>query len=321
MLQHGMRVSALRRYHQLQVSLLAIFLPHTMTFFNHASDIGAKDSSFNEVGRDQTNNTYNIVYNLVSAPERGLVFHRPGPISPLQVPHSETSSRTIVLRPTFRSAPSSARHIAARLIVEIVQSLMDSGTSDQFCDLKENLNTLQQTLDLTGLAIDAFQCIPLGRILASTIGNETEQCIGVLRELLSAIRAYQRGLRSTRINLSWNRVGSGCKSGEIRIWREKLSACQKSLGECLRMLDWHVWLCFHTFTLLKWHVHSALHRMSLGAACAGGGISLQDINRLLRQGPPSLRHIQVNKIIVVDHLGRNIPVPAIVCSAWRVRCD
>jgi hypothetical protein len=143
-----------------------------MTFFDHASDIDAKYSSFNDVGCDQTNITYNV-YNLVSSPEWGPVLHRPGPIPPFQAPNSGMSSWTIVLRPTFRSAPSSARHIAARLIVEIVQSLMTSDT-DQFRDLKEDLNTLQQTLDLTALAIDAFQCIPLSQILARTIGNETE---------------------------------------------------------------------------------------------------------------------------------------------------
>jgi hypothetical protein len=151
-----------------------------------------------------------------------------------------------------------------------VQSLMTSDTSDQFRDLKEDLNTLQQTLDLIGLAVGAFRCIPLGRILASTIGNETEQCIGVLQELLSDIRAYQQVLRSTGINLPWNRMGSGCKSGQIRIWREKLSICQKSLGECLKVLDLYVRLCFHTLALLKWHVQLELHRMSLGVACARG---------------------------------------------------
>jgi hypothetical protein len=254
-----------------------------MTFFDHASDIDARDSSFTDVGRDQINITYNV-YNLVSAPERGPFLHRPGPVPPLQISHSEPSSQTIVLRPTFHSAPSPARHIAARLVVEIVQSLMTSDT-DQFRDLKEDLNTLQQTLDLTALAIDTFQCIPLGRILASTIGNETEQCIGVLRELLSDIRAYQQVLGSTRINLPWSRVGSGCKSGEIRIWREKLSTHQKSLGGCLKVLDSYVWLCFHTLELLKCHVHSGLRRMSLGVACAGGvylpRISIASYNKAL----------------------------------------
>lgn len=52
-----------------------------------------------------------------------------------------------------------------------------------------------------------------------------------------------------------------------------------------------------------------------------GSLSPQDVIRLLRQGPPSLGHIQLNKIIVVDHLGRNIPVPTIFCSAWEVMYD
>jgi hypothetical protein len=220
----------------------------TMTFFDRASETDASNSIFNDVGHNQTNiRGYNVYVNLVSAPKRDpAVLRHPGVGPPLQDPHSETSSREIVLRPTFRSTDCSARDIAARLIVEIVQSLMASNASDQFYDLKEELNTLQQTLDLTGLAIEAHQCTPLGRILANSIGKETEQCIGVLRELLSAIRAYQRDRKSTLMNFSWSRVsGSGCESGERRIWRQKLSTCQRSLGECLQVLDSYVLIAFH----------------------------------------------------------------------------
>ena len=31
-----------------------------------------------------------------------------------------------------------------------------------------------------------------------------------------------------------------------------------------------------------------------------------------------LRHIQINKVLVVDHLGRNLPVPTLFCSTWKV---
>ena len=214
-----------------------------MTFFDRASHVDASNSIFNDVGHNQTNiiSGYNVYVNLVSATNR-----RPGVGPPLQGLHSEMSSREIVLRPTFRSTDCSVRHIAARLIVEIVQSLMASNTSDQFHDLKEELGALQQTLDLTALAIDAHQCTPLGRILANSIGKETEQCIGVLRELLSTIRAYRRGLRSTPIIFPWSRAsGSGCESGERRIWQQKLTASQKSLGECLQVLDSYVLISFH----------------------------------------------------------------------------
>jgi hypothetical protein len=123
-----------------------------------------------------------------------------------------------------------------------VQSLRASNASDQFHVLKGDLNTLQQTLVLTGLATDAYRSTPLGRILANNIGKETAHCIEVLQELLSTIKAYQTSVRSISILVLWSRVPG---SGEIRMWREKLSACQKSLGECLQVLDSCVSIFFH----------------------------------------------------------------------------
>ena len=230
-------------------------ISHTMAFFESASDIHASHSTFNGVGHDQTNISCNIYVGPVSIEHNhAALLHHSDAGSPLQE-HSDTSSQGIVLRPTFRSAASDDRHIAARLIVEIVQSLMASDASNQFHDLKKDLNTLQQTLDLTGLAIEAYQCTPLGRLLTNTIGKETEQCIGVLRELLSAIRAYQRDLGSTRVIFSWSRgSGSGYELGQIRNWREKLSACQKSLGECLHVLDSYVLLFLYISTSLKYNL-------------------------------------------------------------------
>ena len=90
-----------------------------------------------------------------------------------------------------------------------------------------------QTLDLTGPVITVYQCTPLGQILANTICKETDLYFGVLRELLTAIVTYQH-----YIKFPWSQVwGSGCQSGEGGIWREKLLVCQKSLGECLYVLD------------------------------------------------------------------------------------
>jgi hypothetical protein len=209
--------------------------------FNQASGIYTPNSIFNDVGNNQIIIRGNVYISQVSAPE-----HDPGAGPPLQDRRSGTLSREIVLRPTFRSTHYSAHYIAARLIIEIVQLLMASDASNQFPVLKGDLNTLQQTLGLTGLATEAYRCTPLGRILADNIGKETAYCIGVLRELLSAIKAYQASVKSTSILVPWSRVpGSGCKLGEIRMWREKLSACQKSLGECLQVLDSCVFIFFH----------------------------------------------------------------------------
>jgi hypothetical protein len=212
------------------------------------------DSVVNEVGHNQNNisdsiiiGSYNVSFNLVSAPEHD--HPRPGADPP---PPTKTSSGKIVLRPTFRSAAGDTRLVAALLVVDIVQSLMVLSASDQFHHLKEDLIALKQTLDFTGLTIEAYQCTPIGRILARTISEETVQCIGVLRDLLSAIRRYERDFRSTRRFFPSSRAsGSGREFGEIRIWREKLSASQKSLSQCLLVLDSCVLRFFHTLASLK----------------------------------------------------------------------
>lgn len=49
-----------------------------------------------------------------------------------------------------------------------------------------------------------------------------------------------------------------------------------------------------------------------------GGIFLPGFREAVNYGPPTLHDIQVRKIIVVDHLGENIPVPEIFFSNRRV---
>ena len=224
-----------------------------MPFFDHASNTDASQSIFNDVRRDQ--NTFNVYITLDSAPEQTQHLLRSlGVVLPVPDEGSEISTRGTVFRPTHRSAATSSRDIAGRLIVEIVQSL-ESDAADQFRDLKEDLNILKQVLDLTGLAIEAYEHTSVGSTLGKAIDRETERCLEVLRELLNAIRAYQRSLRSTSINFLWGRVlGSAYTSDELAIWREKLTACEKSLAECLQLLDSYVLRCFHLLAFLKGHV-------------------------------------------------------------------
>ena len=58
--------------------------------------------------------------------------------------------------------------------------------------------------------------------------------------------------------------------------------------------------------------------MELGNGLRAGRVSLQDFRAALSHGPLSLRYIQLDKVVVVDHLGRNIPVPTMFCSTWKV---
>jgi hypothetical protein len=67
--------------------------------------------------------------------------------------------------------------------------------------------------------------------------------------------------------------------------------------------------------------HIIITRVSwddLENSLSAGRVSLKDFHALLQQGPESLRHIQIDNILVVDHLGRNIPVPTMFCSTWKV---
>lgn len=47
-------------------------------------------------------------------------------------------------------------------------------------------------------------------------------------------------------------------------------------------------------------------------------ISLKQFRALLTERLPSLGHIQVNAVKVVDHLGRIVPIPTVFCSTWEV---
>ena len=68
----------------------------------------------------------------------------------------------------------------ARLIIEIVQALMDPGPTDTYADLKLELKFLQESFTLAGLAIRAYEYTPLGQNLVSIINQLAEQCLTIL---------------------------------------------------------------------------------------------------------------------------------------------
>jgi hypothetical protein len=56
----------------------------------------------------------------------------------------------------------------------------------------------------------------------------------------------------------------------------------------------------------------------LGNELRTGHLFLQDFRVLINYGPPSLHDINICKILVLDHLGENIPVPTMFCSTSSV---
>ena len=208
--------------------------------FHHPANIDARGSIINDVHHDQINiQNYNVYITPGSTLGQALLSpHSLGVGPSLPIPGSETLSREIVVLPTSLSTAKSTRDIAAGLIVKIVQLLMSSDASDQFRDLKEDLNILQKTLTLTGLAIQAYERTPLIPSLANILGKETERCLNILRALNGSIDTSQRGLNSTRLAILWDRVRlSAHKEIGLASLRRELSDCQKSLSGCLRVLD------------------------------------------------------------------------------------
>jgi hypothetical protein len=206
--------------------------------FNRFTNTDARESVFNDVHRDQINIQTCNLYIVLGSAEQALLLHSLGIDLVHPSSNSETLSRGTDLLPTYRFQADSAHDVAARLIVSIVQSLMVSATFDQFRDLRDDLNKLQQTLTLTGLAIRVYERTLLGRHITTAIGKETERCLGVLRALIESIGAYQRGFNSTRIKFPWSKVWwSTHDMDELASLRRELCDCQKSLGECLLVLD------------------------------------------------------------------------------------
>lgn len=230
-------------------------------------NIDARGSTFNQVGGDHIIVVSNNIYISASYPEStqhnvnenlAMLFGaetlalRQGPrpvhthsISPvdsrLTVTHPlHDSSDHLPLSSGRREASrynvqiSCAGEIAALLIVKIVGSLMDMDSSDNYLKLKKELELLKQILILAGLAIQAYGHTPLGRNLTTIINREVEGCNAVLQELLGTIERYRQGLSSTSIGNIWRQVWLG--GGEVDTLtplRMKLSAHQKSLGQCL----------------------------------------------------------------------------------------
>lgn len=79
-----------------------------------------------------------------------------------------------------------------------------------------------------------------------------------------------------------------------------------------------LYLVVHMTHLLKYNQSESVVWVELGNDLCTGHLSLNQFHALLGQRLTSLHHISVETVSVVDHLGRDIPVPTIFCSTWKV---
>jgi hypothetical protein len=110
--------------------------------------------------------------------------------------------------------------ITTSLIIEIVQSLMNPHSPNDYQDLKLRLESLQQTVVLTGVAIQAYEYTPVGKSLAKAINREMEACVATLQKLRKTIDSYLQVPKSTFIgyvlHICW---ASACEPDEIASMR------------------------------------------------------------------------------------------------------
>ena len=212
------------------------------TMFSHVRHIDLRGSNITSVGGDQHNlHAQNIIIIDGSIPERerfqllrDLINHVPQ--SPIPTPG--ISSRRTAIPPSHPFETGSVGNAAARLIDNIEQSFVDRAELD--CGLKEELQTLRQTLILASLAIQTYEYTPLGPNLANTINPEIEQCCTVLQKIFDNIDSCRRSLSSTPIHDLWRRVWwmwSGCKMDRQASWRSELFTHRKLIGGCLMALN------------------------------------------------------------------------------------
>jgi hypothetical protein len=179
--------------------------------FSQPRDVNAIGSHFIDVGRDH--NTNSIVNNIIIVRDDVALqivgHHLSFPVNP--------------------SRAASSSDIVLGLIVEIVQSLMDPRSQDSYRGVKRDLRSLQQTIILTVLAVQAYESTPLCRTLVKAINREMENCEVVLRALRDAIHSFTQVLKSTHVGyVLRNFWASAQECDEVISIRDRLSKCHSS---------------------------------------------------------------------------------------------
>jgi hypothetical protein len=225
--------------------------------FSHSRYTDARGGAFNDVGHDQIiQNTYNLSISI-SLFDSGRALPQIFPASssfgghPLRLTSApetrpeallQTSGRALVAASRPHETVTCVIDTAVGLIVQTTALLLDCrDTSKTHLDLKLELTSLQNTLTLTGFAIQEYDDRPLGRSLANTITPEVERCRLVLQELHNKLDGTWQGLKSTSISHLWTGVWCIRWGGdEMASLRKELFNSRKSLEGFLFALQSYV---------------------------------------------------------------------------------
>ncbi|KZP32558.1 hypothetical protein FIBSPDRAFT_1036711 [Athelia psychrophila] len=201
-----------------------------------------------------------------------------------------------------RYTPASADRslIEIQVIVDIMDALIESPSLHHSAKLPGTLASLQRILELTKLAIQAYQHSPLARTLSLAIIAEAGRCRQLLKELLSSLSHYRHTLSAAMLHFIREYISSSAsESGVFTDLNSKLRECHGSFAACILALG-----------------SVASSELEWGTTTTDLA-ELANFAFLYKQELASLQHIQVDVVIVIDHLARHLPVPTIFCKSWK----
>jgi hypothetical protein len=161
--------------------------------FRHSKYTDARQSHFNEVGRDLQNN-YTIYLNFSLFGSRSVSSHR----APVDINHDpprpDPSSSSEGHLTIYRSSDAvTVIGNAIGLIVQITSLLNDRNSSNNPRDFMLQLKSLNELLTLTRFAIDVYNGRPLEQSLAHAVTPEVVRCSVVLQGLLATVKGTCHG--------------------------------------------------------------------------------------------------------------------------------
>jgi hypothetical protein len=213
-----------------------------------ASHVDARQSTFNQVGGDQTTIIHNhltiILPPGLSRRRSCLAIDIADTLS-LPIRGTETSSHEILGR--YSSSSTIALiGTAVDLVEQIAELLMDcTQTPDGLWDLALELESLQRTLTLIRLAIQMYDNQPLGYSLTNTITPEVLRCFFILRELFDSVDGAWLDVTITSIFGFWRRIRWAMLGEDNFALLKKLSASRQSLQALLVALYSYVSFILH----------------------------------------------------------------------------
>jgi hypothetical protein len=220
--------------------------------FSQSTHTNASRSVFSSAGHDQHNYHYhttvlNITVSGLTTEQTQDVLCKKNwkQLSPSDCPEISPPEQSLILSDSESFHDVYASGVAVDLITEILRLLADSVESSgsvQYRELKLVLDSLLQTLVFTRLAIQVYECTPLGPRLRNNIDPTAKTCCSVLQDIVDKINRRRKGLKSTPISSIWGLVWWSGAADEMSPMIPKLSACQESLGMFLVALNSYVYM-------------------------------------------------------------------------------